>query len=217
MDKRSTEMLARKTTNYGTAMHGPLSGPAALRGMGVSPVRTAGTAVPRFGRGFAALCCLVVSVTLVMLACSSKPAFNPADIFPADNSVPGWVKSSDTRTFEATHLWEYIDGDADKYVRAGVVMTLTSDYQFDGKSDATADVYVMRGPSGAQQVYDAESAVGSQPLLIGDAGRRSQGNVTFRQGPYFVRLVAYDDSPGMAQGLVDLARAMSGRLSSQQR
>jgi hypothetical protein len=40
------------------------------------------------------------------------------------------VKSSTTRTFEASHLWEYIDGDADKYIQAGMVKTLTSDYKF---------------------------------------------------------------------------------------
>jgi len=147
----------------------------------------------------------------MLVACRSKaPAI---DFFPANNAVPGWVKSSETRTFEASHLWEYVDGDADKYVQAGVVKTLTSDYRFNGKTDATVDVYVMGAASGAQKIYESESAVGSQPLTIGDAGRYAKGSLTFRQGPYFVRLVAYEDSPEIAKGLMDLAHAVSNRLS----
>jgi len=156
---------------------------------------------------------MVLAFAGLLVACRSKAPAAAVDFFPANNTVPGWVKSSDTRTFEASHLWEYIDGDADKYVQAGVVKTLTSDYQFNGKTDATVDVYVMSAEAGAQKIYDSESAEGSQAVTIGDAGRYSKGSLTFRQGPFFVRLVAYEDSPEIAKGLTDLARAVSGRMS----
>jgi hypothetical protein len=109
-------------------------------------------------------------------------------------------------------LWEYVDGDADKYVQAGVVKTLTSDYRFNGKTDAAVDVYVMGNPAGAQKIYDGESAEASQPITMGDAGRYAKGSLTFRQGPYFVRLVAYEDSPEIAKGLMDMAHAVGDRL-----
>jgi len=149
----------------------------------------------------------------LMMACASKKTLSPADFFPATNAVPGWVKSSDTRTFEASHLWEYIDGDADKYVRAGVVKTLTSDYKFNGKTDAAVDIYVMGNAAGAKKIYDSESAEGSEPRAMGDAGRYAQGSLTFHQGPYLVRLVAYEDSPDIAKGLAELAHAVSSRMS----
>jgi hypothetical protein len=148
----------------------------------------------------------------LVVGCRSKARSNSVDFFPQSNAVQNWVKSSDTRTFEASHLWEYIDGDADKYVQAGVVKTLTSDYRFNGKTDATADVYVMAKADGAKQVYDSESGAESTPLTLGEAARTAKGSVTFRQGPYFVRLVAYEDSPGIAQALTELARAISDRL-----
>jgi hypothetical protein len=156
---------------------------------------------------------LILALSGLLVACRSKASSVGVDFFPANNAVPGWVKSSDTRTFEASHLWEYIDGDADKYLQAGVVKTLTSDYRFNGKTDATVVVYVMGAPEGAKKIYDAESAEGSQPLTIGDAGRYAKGSLTFRQGPYFVRFVAFEDSPEIAKGLTDLASAVSSRLS----
>jgi hypothetical protein len=156
---------------------------------------------------------LILILAGVLAGCRSLRPSAAVDFFPANNAVPGWVKSSDTRTFEASHLWEYVDGDADRYVQAGVVKTLTSDYRFNGKTDATVDVYVMSAAAGAQKIYDSESAEGSQPVAIGDAGRYAKGSLTFRQGPYFVRLVAYEDSPEIAKGLSDLAHAVSSRLS----
>ena len=154
----------------------------------------------------------ILILAIVLVGCRSQRPSASVDFFPADNAVPGWMKSSDTRTFEASHLWEYIDGDADKYVQAGVVKTLTSDYRFNGKTDATVDVYVMSAAAGAQKIYDSESAEGSQPLSMGDAGRYAKASLTFRQGPYFVRLVAYEDTPEIAKGLNDLAAAVSSRL-----
>jgi hypothetical protein len=156
---------------------------------------------------------MILALAALLAACHAKAPAGAADYFPPSNSVQGWVKSSATRTFEASHLWEYIDGDADKYIQAGVVKTLTSDYRFNNQVDATADVFVMAKPEGAKKIYDSESAAESQPVQIGEAGRLSKGSLTFRQGPYFVRVVAYEDSPGVAQALTELARALSSRLS----
>jgi hypothetical protein len=155
----------------------------------------------------------ILVLTTLLVGCRAKRPSAPADFFPQSNAVLGWVTSGNTRSFDANHLWEYIDGDADKYVRAGVVKTLTSDYRFNGTTDATADVYVMANPGGARQVYESESAAGSTPVDVGDAARLAKGSVTFRQGPYLVRLVAYEDSPEMTQALTDLAHAISNRLS----
>jgi hypothetical protein len=156
---------------------------------------------------------MTLALAVLLAACHAKAPAGEADFFPASNSVQGWVKSSGTRTFEASHLWEYIDGDADKYIQAGVVKTLTSDYRLNNQVDATADVFVMTKPEGAKKIYDSESAAESQPVEIGEAGRLSKGNLTFHQGPYYVRVVAYEDSPGVAQALTELAHALSSRLS----
>ena len=70
----------------------------------------------------------------------------------------------------------------------------------------------MAKPEGALQVYQSEASEGSTTLAIGDAGRIAKGSLTFRKGPYFVRLVAFADSPEIAQALTNLARAISDRL-----
>ena len=157
-------------------------------------------------------CTIAIIVAALLVGCKSKAPAGSVEFFPESTSVPGWEKSSATRTFEASHLYEYLDGDADKYLQAGVENTLTSDYRLNSKTDATIDVFVMGSAEGAQKVYESESSEGSQPLTLGDAGRYAKGSLTFRQGRYFVRLVAYEDSPEIAKGAADLARAISSRL-----
>lgn len=161
----------------------------------------------------ACILAMILALACLLAGCRAKAPAGAADFFPESNTVQGWVKSSETRTFEASHLWEYIDGDADKYIQAGVVKTLTSDYRFNNKVDATADVYGMAKPEGAKKIYDSESAAESQPVDIGEAGRLSKGSLTFHQGPYFVRVVAYEDSAEVAKALTELARAVGSRLS----
>jgi hypothetical protein len=156
---------------------------------------------------------MILSLAGLLAGCRSKAPSNPVDLFPESNAIQGWVKSSGTRTFEASHLWEYIDGDAEKYIQAGVVKTLASDYRFHDKVDATADVYVMAKPEGAKKLYDSELPADSKSVEVGEAGRIAKGSLTLHQGVYFVRLVSYEDSPEMTKALTDLAGAISSRLS----
>ena len=154
---------------------------------------------------------MAVALTLAQ-ACSPKPGVKPAGLFPESNEVPGWTKSGDTRTFEASRLWEYIDGDAEKYLQAGVQKTLTTDFRYKDQFDAVADIHVMASPEGARKIFESAPSVGSQPIALGDAARLSKGSLTFRKGPYFVRLVAYQEAPEAENALVELAKAIEKKL-----
>src|ERR1039458_8503116 len=76
------------------------------------------------------------------------------DPFPASGAVAGWDKTSDTRDFAAKDLWQYIDGDAEQYISAGVVLTSTSDYKYKGQLEAVVDVYTMGDSAGARKILE---------------------------------------------------------------
>jgi hypothetical protein len=75
-----------------------------------------------------------------------------------------------------------------------------------------ADIYVMRNPDCARKILESESAVGSQTLSLGDAGRLYGASLTFRRGRYFVRLVAYEEAQQVTEALVKLGRGIDNRL-----
>ena len=118
--------------------------------------------------------------------CKKKGA-NP---FPASGTVTGWEKASETRTFPPKDLWQYIDGDSEQYIEAGVVSTATSDYRYKGKLEAVVDVYTMGGPDGAQTILERGKTKNAQAAQVGDEGLQYAQSVNFRKGPYLVRIVA---------------------------
>lgn len=152
-----------------------------------------------------ALICVVV---FVMAGCKSKPV----DPFPASGEVSGWQKTDDTRTFAAKDLWQYIDGDAEQYVQAGVVTSSTSDYKYNNQLEAVVDVHTMKDSSGAQRILENGRSAEAHTESIGDAGFSFSQSVVFRKGPYLVRIVAWQSTPGTQQALVALARGVAAKL-----
>jgi hypothetical protein len=156
----------------------------------------------------AAACLAVLAYT----ACS-RHAGIPAMPFPASNEVAGWVKTGDTRTFSATELWSYIDGDAERYVKAGVQSTATADYNFQNAFDAVVDVYTMNDAKGARAILEGEPAGQSKSVQLGDSGRLYTGSLIFCKGRYLVRVVAYKQTPDVPQALQGLGREIERRLA----
>jgi hypothetical protein len=152
---------------------------------------------------------VLVMAALTLAGAGCKKTSNP---FPASNAVNGWTKNGETRTFKAADLWQYIDGDAERYVSAGVVTTSTADYQYNGKIEATADVYTMSDEAGARKVFDSDPAQDSKSASIGDASRVFGQSLIFRKGPYLVRIVAFSPAPGLDQNLIALGHAIEGKL-----
>jgi hypothetical protein len=153
--------------------------------------------------------CLAV---LAFVACSRHAGIS-ATPFPASNEVAGWVKTGDTRTFSATELWSYIDGDAERYVKAGVQSTSTADYHFQNGFDAVVDIYTMGDAKGARMILEGEPAGQAQSVQLGDSGRLYAGSLVFCKGRYLVRVVAYKQPPEVQKALQELGREIERRLS----
>jgi len=146
------------------------------------------------------------------VGCGAKSESKRAAYFPSTGEVPGWSKSGETRTFPPDQLWKYIDGDAEKYIQAGVQQTLTADYRYGDKIEAAADIFVMSATAGATKVFESQPASGSQSVPFGDAARLYKGSLTLRKGRYFVRLVAYQDAPEVSQALIALGQSIASKL-----
>jgi hypothetical protein len=148
-------------------------------------------------------------VTIVVTTGCKKKS---ADSFPASGAVAGWEKTSETRVFAAKDLWQYIDGDAEQYISAGVVSTSTSDYKYKGELEVTVDVYTMGNAAGARKILETGQSTDAKVVQLGDAGVAYAQSVIFRKGPYLVRIVAYEATPGAQQALIALAHGVEAKL-----
>jgi hypothetical protein len=163
-------------------------------------------------RGAAATKVVAIALLLLASGCQHKPA-TPANLFVDSVAVSGWTRSPEIRTFSPEQLSEYIDGDAEKYLKAGVKSTSTADYKYKEQIQVVVDVYTMASPAAAKSIFDAEPAMDAQTPALGDAARLFSQSLIFRKGPYLVRMVAYQESPQLPPALLDLGHAFESRLS----
>lgn len=154
-----------------------------------------------------------VLMALALLMATGCKKQGDAPPLPASNEIAGWEKTGETRTFNSSNLSDYIDGGAEQYLKAGFKSAATSDYKFQNKLEAVADVYRMSDANAAKAIYDADPAADAKAVSLGDAARGFSQSVVFRKGPYVVRIVAYQDSPDAQQALVSLGQGIEKRIS----
>ena len=156
---------------------------------------------------------VMLGVALLLDAgCKRQPRTEPS-FFPASNQVAGWAKTGEVRTFEAADLWKYIDGEAERYLKAGVQRVSTADYKFQNKADAVVDIYTMGNAEGAEKISKSEPAVNGKPIQLGDEARLSSQSLVFRKGAWLVRIVAFEESTETRQALLQLGQGIELRLA----
>jgi len=153
-----------------------------------------------------------LAVALLAAACQQRAA-TPLSLFPDSGAAAGWTRSPEIRTFAPEQLADYIDGDAEKYIKVGVKSTSTADYKYNEQVQVVVDVYLMASPAAAKTIFDSEPAMDAQMPTLGDAARLYSQSLLFRKGPYLVRMVAYQESPQLPPALLDLGRALESRLT----
>jgi len=163
---------------------------------------------PRWRMRIMTLCLAVVAIA----GCNRKPAAS-ATPFPASNDVAGWTKTDEIRTFEAADLWKYIDGEAERYLKAGVQRVSTADYKFQNKVDAVVDIYTMASADGAATILDSEPVGDGKAVAVGDSARLYGQSLVFRKGTGLVRIVAYQQSPETPQAILELGKNIAGRIT----
>jgi uncharacterized protein DUF6599 len=156
------------------------------------------------------LAILLITLLLLFAGCRRHPT---ANFFPDSAEAPGWTKTPGIRTFSSDQLSDYIDGDAEKYINAGVRSASTADYKFNGQIQVTVDVYTMSTAAGAKAILDSEPSTDAQFPQVGDAARLYSQSLTFRKGRHLVRMVAFQESPQLPQAMIALGHAIEKRLS----
>ena len=162
------------------------------------------------------LLCAALSVGCCLLPLEGAGCHREPDayaLFPCSNEAAGWVKSGETRTFEAANLWKYIDGEAERYLKAGVHRLSTADYKYQKKFDVVVDIYSMESTEGPKKIFDSEPTGDEKRVQLGDGARLYDQSLIFRERSYLVRITAYQPSSGMPQALLELGRVIEERIT----
>jgi hypothetical protein len=70
----------------------------------------------------------------------------------------------------------------------------------------------MGDAAGARKILETDLTKDAKTVQLGDAGVAYAQSVIFRKGPYLVRIVAYESTPGTPQALLALAHGVEAKL-----
>jgi len=152
----------------------------------------------------------VLLIVLGLVTACRRPAAE--ELLPKTGEAPGWSMKDSPRTYTADRLWEYIDGDAERYLNAGFDSVVTAGYLHESGLEAKADIFLMKTPEAARRIYSEEPAEGSTMLGLGEEGRAWENSLIFRSGRYVVRVLGYGSGPAVGSSLRELAAVIAARL-----
>jgi len=121
----------------------------------------------------------------ILSGCGDKASEDPppaGSFLTNEFSGIGIQRASEVTTYPDNSLWEYINGGAELYLKYGFVEVATADYKK------------------------------RETIRLGIEGIVSAASVEFVKGPYFVRLIGYEDTDETNRALINLAGELAGTL-----
>jgi len=124
--------------------------------------------------------------------------------------IPGFSINGAMELYDEKGLFDYIDGAAPLYIERHFRKLAAAEMVVTGGGELTCDIYDMGAAENAASIYTAEATPQAVPAALGDAGRTSSMALGFREGPYYVKLTAFDAAAEAA--LPNLARVLLERM-----
>jgi hypothetical protein len=134
-------------------------------------------------------------------------------ILPPATSVKGWKQIGAPRTYNASNLYDLIDGEAQAVLNYSFVSAAHAEYAPVGvsKPALTIDVYDMKDPINAFGLFGSDR-LGGSPVAVGTEGVQVSGALNFWKGPYVVRTTLVQSSPANKAAQMAFARAAAVRI-----
>lgn len=133
-------------------------------------------------------------------------------ILPGAAETRPWVPNGPAQLAEGQDLFALINGGAELFLRYGFERAAVQSYDLGGGRHIQVEVYLMRTPDGAAEVFTRRVGPGDLPLTIGDSGVRGEYYVLFRRGRFFVTVAAGDANPDAKVAVLRIARAVETRI-----
>lgn len=166
-------------------------------------------------RGIRRLGCLIVIAVSVGLLLPGQVSLGPyglRSLLPSGQEAGGWKAEGSPQEFKGEDLYLYINGGAEIYQEYGFEEVLVQDYRDPEGKGLSLEIFRMTSPGSAYGMYTFKRSLRGTPLAAGIEGRLEDYYLNFWKGNFLVTITGQDESPATTRGLVELARAIAGRI-----
>ncbi|HZT41319.1 MAG TPA: DUF6599 family protein [Chthonomonadaceae bacterium] len=166
------------------------------------------TVLTRFQRFLPTFLVLIGSLCLAAMARADARS-----VLPPASAVKGWKMIGAQRTYNASNLYDLIDGEAQAVLNYSFVSAAHAEYAPAGASKPalTIDVYDMKDPIDAFGLFGSDR-LGGTPVAVGTEGVQMSGGLDFWKGQYVVRTALVQSSLADRAAQLAFARAAAARI-----
>ena len=133
-------------------------------------------------------------------------------LLPDPSGLDGWVIKDEAQAYEGDDLYLYIDGGAEIYREYGFAEVLVQEYKDREGKNLSLEIFRMTSPEGAYGMYTFKRSPQGTPVSIGAEGHLDDYYLNFWKGYFLVTITGQDESPATRRGLLELARAVAGKI-----
>ncbi|NOY37083.1 MAG: hypothetical protein GXO83_05865 [Chlorobi bacterium] len=137
------------------------------------------------------------------------PASSQTRQFP---EMKGLKIIQDYPVYHPDDLWDYIDGAADNYLNYHFQELHIAEYAKGKHILYKVEIYRHENDEYAFGIYSAERSPDYHFISLGTQGYRESSLVFFLKGPFYVKVMAMDESRVSEDQLLDLAKAVEALL-----
>ena len=137
------------------------------------------------------------------------PADRPVDRIPLPE-IPGWTRTADSSHYEATNLWDLIDGAAETYILYGFRQLTVGEYAGAEGCTVRVEIYAHASPTMAFGIYATERQPEYQWVDVGTEGYQEEEVLNFLAGSYYCKLTSHEREG--RNRLLEIARAVDAAL-----
>lgn len=160
--------------------------------------------------------------SLVLFICLLIEAGGPAELggddgllrfLPEVQDLAGWRPDGPPQSVEGEGLFSLINGGAELFLKAGFDRAVSQTYRNEVGQFVVLEIYQMKGPSSAKEVYAHKAQGGEAKERIGDEGTRGDYYVIFRHGGLLVTVTGSESRAQVLEAVLAMARAVESRIS----
>jgi len=119
--------------------------------------------------------------------------------------IPGWAASGEDMVYDRDTLYDYMDGGAEVYLAFDFQRVYVRKYINSQGEEISLDIFDMGTSTEAYGIFSCDRE--DETAGIGQESEYGYGLLRFRQGRYFVSVMASDESAEIEKAVLSLGRA----------
>ena len=153
-----------------------------------------------------------IAFNLILAGKASPGVSGLRSYLPSGQEAGEWKTDGPPQEFKGEDLYLYIDGGAEIYREYGFEEVLVQEYRNREGKGLSLELFQMTSPEGAYGMYTFKRSPRGTPVEAGAEGQLEDYYLNFWKGNLLVTITGQDESPTTSRGLLELARAVAGKI-----